>query len=294
MFVFFNNWVVRAHSSWLALPPVIIYAVSSLLQASRGDFVVLAISGFIMWCVLKRRNQPDFHLSGRQIATLIGLVVAALASFVSLSSVVGRKLSKTPFDNLMMYVGGSISNFDAYIKDPIVDSNASRLWGGESFYAMYSFMGRRTNRPKWLYSFQLEFRYNGMNESMGNIYTAFRYYYHDFGFLGMLLITAFQAALFTMMYYYVTEHLSSRSYVISTFVQVVYSYLAVSVAYFPIADWLLHQLFAPPALFIILAIGVSSCCVVGTTKSPLLDEKMSKNYSVENHGHAIYHVRQSA
>ncbi|WEV52727.1 O-antigen polymerase [Bifidobacterium sp. ESL0704] len=276
LFVIINNLVAERRMTWIAVLPVLIYVVYILVQSSRGPLIVFAIAGFIMWWVLFRRKNSSARLSGKSLAAIVGLIAVGLAGFVALSGLVGRKLSKTPFDNLMMYVGGSITNFSSYLDHPVSTSPSSKLWGGETFYALYSFLGRRSHNPNWLYSYQLEYTFAKDGISMGNVYTAFRYYLHDFGFIGMFLFTAVQAVLFTWLYYVVVSRLRQTNIALSASVQIIVAYLLVSVVYFPIADWLFHQYLAP-ATFVTLVFMVVMSVLLIRYRKPAVACCLSKS-----------------
>ncbi|MTV44646.1 oligosaccharide repeat unit polymerase, partial [Streptococcus pneumoniae] len=80
------------------------------------------------------------------------------------------------------YMGGSIQLFDLFVIDPI---RRNKELGAETFsgiYEMLAKLGFDNNIIKGL-----EWRVSPNYYSLGNVYTAIRRYYSDFGVIGIVI-----------------------------------------------------------------------------------------------------------
>ena len=70
----------------------------------------------------------------------------------------------------------------------------------ETFAGINNYIGNHFDRYDLIYSTQKEFR-NIRGINIGNVYTAFRSYIHDFGLGGMVILTALESLIMSMLYY---------------------------------------------------------------------------------------------
>ena len=124
------------------------------------------------------------------------IAIVLLYLFYILKNFVGRSSDKTIVEYLTSYLGGGIPCFDLFIKDPPVKSN---VFGQETFYSLIEGLKRRgiINAPA--VSFHKEFRTSN-NVGIGNVYTALRDYYYDFGVLGMFIMHSIFSVFFSYLY----------------------------------------------------------------------------------------------
>lgn len=244
LFLLVNNYVEsgRVYASYAVSPTV--YCVSSFAQASRGQVLIFIFAGFVMgWVALQRKRRGKMKVPFKYIPRGIFLLIIVLIAFVALGEVVGRSTVKTPLGSLMTYMGGSIVGLDAYLQNPSVASSYDGVWGAETFRGINLFLSGLLDDPKLTYTFQLEYRLiNGNN--IGNLYTAFRYYIHDFGIIGMIVLVAAQGLFFGAFYKRITVSSSSNA----LFPIVLYGYLAICIAYMPLSDYFFHQYVSPTAI----------------------------------------------
>lgn len=109
-----------------------------------------------------------------------------LISFIILAIVLGKRNSFAELnvkEYLTKYISVGIRNFDLFLKNPV----RSDFFGQETFPGFHRILYNYLNIGN-LYATPLDgIQFNGF--SMGNIYTAFRRYYADFGLFGMLFIS---------------------------------------------------------------------------------------------------------
>ena len=89
-----------------------------------------------------------------------------------------------------------------------------------------------------VYSTQKEFR-NIQGINIGNVYTAFRSYLHDFGFGGMLLLTALESLVMSTLYYSSKKRISHKIIDTKLLILPLFYYANVLLLY---ADWFYEQI----------------------------------------------------
>lgn len=175
----------------------LMYCVISLITASRMQLLKMAI--FIMllyFLLLKKSTGWNKHVKVRTLLKIALSAIAVIILFVSVRTLVGRSNTEEPFYYFTKYAGGSIHLLDLFIKNPI---ESSTIWGKETFYSMYKFLGTKVGRRDWVYVFAKEFRRsNGV--ALGNVYTALRCYYYDFGFIGCIICSGIVGFIFSAIY----------------------------------------------------------------------------------------------
>ncbi|MTW25656.1 oligosaccharide repeat unit polymerase, partial [Streptococcus pneumoniae] len=108
----------------------------------------------------------------------VGLI-AGIPTFYYSLFLSGRSTTRTVFESISTYLGGSIQHFNQYIQNPI---GVAEVFGDESFVAIMNILGN-LGFVNYNSTVHLEFRQLGI--TMGNVYTFFRRPWHDFGLVGM-------------------------------------------------------------------------------------------------------------
>jgi oligosaccharide repeat unit polymerase len=138
----------------------------------------------------------------REIKRMIGIfaltVVFIAIVFVALRGLVGRKeLDWDPLYYITFFAGSPIAAFDLFLKNPLEPSS---IWGKETFYQLNQSISTWFNKPELRYIFYKEFRQSPSGIYVGNIYTALRPPYYDFGFWGMILVMFIMGGFFCILY----------------------------------------------------------------------------------------------
>lgn len=176
---------------------IILWAFLYFLQGARFEVFSVCISAFIMfWFLRIRETKIIKKFNIKQILKIMIIAIVLLYLFYILKDFVGRSSNKTIIEYLTSYLGGGIPCFDLFIKDPPAKSN---VFGQETFYSLIEGLKRRgiINAPA--VSFHKEFRTSN-NVGIGNVYTALRDYYYDFGVLGMFIMHSIFSAFFSYLY----------------------------------------------------------------------------------------------
>lgn len=233
MFVFMQNRLCRQGrcKDVCLLIPALMYCVISLLMANRGNILIFALSCLAAWYVLyQRNNEWKSRITAIFLKKSFRIAVVVFGLFW-LFMVVTRNtvLSDMPsvFDNFMTYIcsyySGGISAFDMYLKQGGV---ACEWWGQETFVALNNNLNTLFGTGNTSARF-LEFR-SGFGYSVVNIYTSFRRFYHDFGTLGIWVLSSIQGYV-TSRLYYLVKRKSGRKGI--DFLMVVYCFFFYTVPY---------------------------------------------------------------
>lgn len=213
--------------------PGLLFAVDKILNAGRGD--ILLFFGAIVLCVyisMQKKYKWTKKVSRKYIKYMIFAMIGVTVLFSVSRSWVGRTNQDSMLDYVTTYAGGSIQLFDMYMQDP---EPASTIFGKETFHTLINYLGKLFGISEWRYISHLEFRIsNGVN--LGNVYGAFRYYLYDFGWLGMIVLSAFAAAFYSYMYRRIKWGNKTSSDGFNWRV-LVYMYFAPSLFMFSIADY---------------------------------------------------------
>ena len=94
-------------------------------------------------------------------------------------------------DYLGVYLAAPLKNFDTFVRE---GKFGNKLVYSETFRGLINSFGRFLGRTDWQRNLELPFRrVNGY--SLGNVYTAFYCYLHDFGYPGLVGLVIMMAAI---------------------------------------------------------------------------------------------------
>lgn len=165
--------------------PIILFVIKVLLGSGRQDLLRIASFALITsYIMCKNKVGWNKNISKKFTLKLFVFVPVALILFYGASSLIGRSTTRTAFQYLSTYAGGSIQHFNQYIQEPIQYTNYH--FGEETFPGIYSFLNKIgvTNYSRPVH---LEMRKLGITQ--GNVYTFFRRPYNDFGYLTTMILT---------------------------------------------------------------------------------------------------------
>lgn len=231
IFVLVNNYVCKnlKKIDILYAIPVLIYVVLSIFDSNRLNLLQIistAVVYFGMLWTLKNGSQKG---SVKFIFRLLITFMVVLVAFYGIRILVGRTISKNVdfLDYITMYAGGPVKLLDMFIRDPIHHPD---LWGKETFISMYNSLRKfDPSIPKYLV--HKEFRtYN--NIDLGNVYSAYREWYADFGMTGVVVLQSIFALFFNTYYY----ALKSINFYNRKFLVIIYGYMASVIFLHPIDD----------------------------------------------------------
>ena len=224
VYVLGNNMAAKQKGLLLYALPVGLYLLMSFLQGYRGDMMRIWVSWLVSFYTVKKRavgwrRTRETKKLMRTFALTV-LIIGVL--FVLLRTFVGRTGKATEWDPLYyvtFYAGSPLAALDLFIKRP---GSRSSVWAKETFYYLNKSLGAWLNKPELQFAFPKEFRRSPNGTVIGNVYTALRAPYKDFGFVGMLIFLFIVGIFFTWLYCRVRRKHANRPV---DFFLLVYSYV---------------------------------------------------------------------
>ncbi len=195
--ILINNILVEGfkRKEFILLISIIPFLILNVVGSTRIG--LLKYVAFILSCFnicYHRRRGWKHSLRLKYVIYTIGFLVIVLIAFSRLRIILGRGLRFSPLYYISVYAGGSIKAFDMYVGN---GRSVSSVFGQESFNSLLSFL-HRIGIVSDPYK-RLDFlNYNG--NYIGNVYTAFRRYYNDFGMAGVVLLSFVAGFLFTQLF----------------------------------------------------------------------------------------------
>ncbi len=168
--------------SLLFVISLILFFGQAILSSGRAELVIYFIFVLASYYLIYIHYFGNKSFNVKKIAKVCLVVLAALYCFSSIKTIFGRTSEEDAVDYVSRYFGGSIELFDLYLKNPAPKDD---IWGKETFYNVNQSLAKLGLSQT--YTIHLEFRRsNGVN--LGNVYTAFRRMYHDFGLIGLTIL----------------------------------------------------------------------------------------------------------
>lgn len=217
-----NNIVAKEKGNLINWIPVVLATTTGFLQGYRSDMLRFWIAILVVSYTLKMREN-GWHTSKntkRMIKNIVLSFFCIALLFILLKEFVGRSDDMDGFYYLAFYAGSPVAALDLFLKDGMPSSN---IWGKETFFALNRNFAIWLNMPELLYVFYKEFRMSPNGIVIGNVYTALRPPYQDFGYIGMLLFMFCMGNFYTYFYYKV-RHKNGRSKI--DFKLLIYSYIS--------------------------------------------------------------------
>lgn len=155
-----------------------------LLGSGRADMIRFITVGLAVYEIYYYRiNKREIKLNySFIIKALLGFLIFCMV-FVGLKQFVGRREKDNFLYYITFYIGESIANLDSFLQEKREPSN---IVGKETFYGLNHLRGVLGD-DKYDYIIHKEFRtYNGL--TLGNVYTMFRAYINDFGYIGFVFL----------------------------------------------------------------------------------------------------------
>lgn len=249
LYILINNVFSKDGKSPRDLPLaacLCIYLVSVVFKGGRLPILEIAFAAaLIVWVIWHRGRGWKGVIRGSYIIAAVCVGVGTLILFSALREVVGRQNDSDLLSYVTSYAGGSIQLFDMYLSDPAAPNT---LFGQETFRGIWSALIRHVDIAD-AFSWQLEFRSsNGV--IIGNVYTAFRYWIHDFGYFGAAVILLFYAIFYSQFYSHLVNHSNEKlSYLIT-----IYAFIFSGLVMLPIQDVLLAMRLNPGNIYMMACI----------------------------------------
>ena len=198
VYIFINNLLVdkKRKSNYLLLFCVILYLFSSVFTAQRTTIlIVFLFTLFVTYSLLNRKYQFTERINGKYMRRGILVVTIFLLLFGATRGLFGRAGEVAPIESVTNYMGNSIEFLDAYIRHPL----ESKQFGEETFWKSRDLLSKYNLVDPPTKSSFLEFR-QAVQGNQGNVYTGYRGYIHDFGYIAIIPFQVFLALFFGIWY----------------------------------------------------------------------------------------------
>lgn len=199
MFIYLYNIIIcsgKFSRNFVYLIPPILLCAMTLMCGVRTNILRLCVYSLICsYILMQYKKNWSMRASWRFIKILVISLPIILFVFSSLQTYLGRSGETDLFTVISNYAGASIQHFNQYMIDP---APANEVLGQKTFSGIWNFLYDIGAVDK-TYSSSAEFRYLNEN-NIGNVYTFFRSFLHDFGYWGMCLMTAIVSVFFSLIY----------------------------------------------------------------------------------------------
>lgn len=194
-----TNLALRHRQPLINWVPILLSTFTSFMQGYRSDMIRLWIAVLIVSYFTKKRSVGwQSNKETKKMIKRMALSVFAIAAlFVAARGLVGRTTTKGPIYYLTFYAGCPMAALDEFLKNPLTESD---IWGKETFYNLNQSIAILLKKPELRYIFFKEFRRSPNGTPIGNVYTAIRPPYYDFGFYGMIIVMVLMGLFFTYLY----------------------------------------------------------------------------------------------
>jgi oligosaccharide repeat unit polymerase len=198
IYIFLYNHINFGINNLQQIIPLLFHSIISLCRSNRGDLLYLFIAIIAMYAYLSRDKSKQYRtFSFSEIIKLLIIIILVLVSFYNLRLLVGRFSDSEASISyyLGMYAGAPMKLFDLFLQNPI----SSDIPGKETFFNLIQSLVKRNIISYKHYIIHKEFRYlSGYN--LGNVYTALRSWYADFGYCGIFVLQSIFSAYFSIMH----------------------------------------------------------------------------------------------
>lgn len=196
LYAFIYNLVNFKKLDRLQLIYLLSFVAAVFLQGDRSPVFRLVTAG-IMYTVFficaKRRKR----FSTKKLYKLAIILFAVFYLLMISRYLVGRySENSTVLSPTFAYFGGPLLNLDTFLQGTV---RRSEIWGQQTFRNLINMFGGFFHISQWSYKLDLPFmRHNGI--VTGNVYTTFYMFLYDFGYLGVIPLTAVIAIYYCIAY----------------------------------------------------------------------------------------------
>lgn len=198
IYIYINNHFynkqseIKVENKFRYIVPMLLFIPLSLLTGNRSELSTIIIAIVVMWNFTSMRY--GYKLNLKKIQKFGALFIIAILMFSMTKNITGRTSESDGFDYFSIYFGAPIELLDLYVKEP---PEKSDMIGKETFWSLNNTLMQLKGEDG--YQIHLEVRYIN-NVKLGNVYTAYRNMYQDFGFFGLIVLQIVVSVIFTKMY----------------------------------------------------------------------------------------------
>lgn len=199
-YLFAKSVIIRKKINIYYLIEILLALGSTLLTGARGGLLMALVSivTFIFMFIYKSEDINSIRIVKYIFIVLIGVILILFLLQWS-AKLLGRNVDTfKPLEYVSIYVGAEIKNLDVFITENNFPIHG-QVWGEQTFYSLINFAIKHLGLNLESYKLTLPFQYiNGY--SLGNVYTTLYPWLYDFGYKGIVFLTALMAFVSEMFY----------------------------------------------------------------------------------------------
>lgn len=214
IYVLINNLRIKKKVEVVQILYFILFSFDQILSGGRTSLFRVITAFLIVFVICFGINkQNNFFKILFKIAVAILFIVFVLLGV----NVILNRSGDTTFNDtlkiLYIYIGAPLQNLDTYLQGT---RSKPKLFGSQIFRNIYVYIGNKFGINKLIYSLDIPFlRHNGLDT--GNVYTTFYQFYYDFGYWGVVILTAIISLFYNFTYKKVNRY--------APLLLIIYSYL---------------------------------------------------------------------
>lgn len=213
IYIVINNYFINKSINKLYCISILLTVLASFLFGNRGIFVSFLLYTIMMVYIFKLRScKWIYKIKYKFICKLVLGSIIFLMAFPTIGLIaVGRasdeidlfsgEIVSTIVEGLGVYIGAPLKLLDLFLYDNFEDTLNLPV-GYATFIQFYKWLSKNLDIPSWnITQFGLEFREDNLSY-LGNVYTTFRPFFTDFGYVGVIVLSLILGLILGLLYYY--------------------------------------------------------------------------------------------
>ena len=209
VFCFFNIFLltkkiidkdVKNYKTLLYLFIIFLCILLSLLTGGRMQIFIYIIAFIFLFIFLKFKGDYSINIIKKYFKQLILIFVALICGFYILLPLSGRSTNSDLISYISFYFGASVPSLDKYLS---VEHEEPKYFGEETLRGiqtvLYKF--KITDEIQPISKEWINYTDKKGNTLSSNIFTSAKRYYHDFGFVGIVICQILFGFTFEFIYY---------------------------------------------------------------------------------------------
>jgi len=171
----------------------------SLLTAGRMQMLIYFVSAIFIFIVLKLRDNSFKNLIKKYIKYFALLMVVIIVGFYLMLPLSGRKTETNIVSYMSFYLGTSIPSLDIYLSKDVPEAE---FFGEETLRGIQTvlFKLKLSDYIQPISKEWINFEDENGKLLQSNIFTSGKRYYHDFGFIGIIICQLIFSITFSLLY----------------------------------------------------------------------------------------------
>ena len=196
LYVMVHNFVINKKINVLHVISVLLLCVLIVLNGSRSPLFRVITMAFVIYYILSYKTEKIKIGNRKNLLKVMWLGIGVVLLFIIMLFAMGRSDKIGNLGSyLFIYAGAPIVNLDTWIMN-----NTPRLFGGyasilgeQTFRTLYTYIAKLLHMPQLVHGTIDAFTYSSNGIEIGNVYTMYYKYIYDFGYIGVIILTAILA-----------------------------------------------------------------------------------------------------